>query len=408
MAPLLLAAAATAAGAQELQISGGGDGHGVGMSQWGAYGYAEHGATDEQILAHYYTGTTLTTVPSTSVVSVLLRGNVASARVRGEDNVRDAAGHAHRLNPRTTYSFALDGAREVSLNGRALPAPIVLEPGPRPMRVLGAAQNGVSNGTYRGQIVLRAAVHGGMSVINRIRDDQYVMGVISGEEPSSWPAAALEAQAVAARTYGLTSTGPAGSGFNVYSNTQSQMYLGVHGETAATDAATTATAGQVVTYAGKPVITYFFSSSGGYTESIQNAFAGAQAEPWLVGVPDPYDTGPDHSWRYRMSFATAAAKLSGLVQGSFEGIEVLSRGVSPRVVTAEVLGSGGATPTTGSELAARFGLPSTWEDFSTVEPGGQVVPEPDKSGQSLLPPAPGAPTGPTGTSGPTGGTSAHR
>jgi len=165
--------------------------------------------------------------------------------------------------------------------------------------------------------------------------------------------------------------------------------MGVAAETAQTNAAVTATAGQIVLYAGQPATTYFFASSGGMTENIENSFLGSQPQPWLRGVPDPYDAGPPASWSVSMSFASAAARLKGVVQGSFRGIEVLTRGVSPRIVSAEVLGSRGASPIGGPELAARLGLDSTWMFFS-VKSGTHVRHEPDLSGRA---PAKRAPTG---------------
>jgi stage II sporulation protein D len=166
----------------------------------------------------------------------------------------------------------------------------------------------------------------------------------------------------------------------VYSDTRSQVYRGVAAETPQTDAAIAATAGQVVTYEGRPAITYFFASSGGMTENVENAFLGSQPEPWLRGVTDPYDAGAQSSWKISMSFAVADARLKGLVKGSFRGIEILKRGVSPRIVSAEVLGSAGATQVSGPELAGRLGLGSTWASFS-VKNGTVVRPEPDRSGQ---------------------------
>ena len=71
-----------------------------------------------------------------------------------------------------------------------------------------------------------------------------------------------------------------------------------------------------------------------------------------------------------MSFAAAASRLSGLVEGSFEGIEVLQRGSSPRIVSADVLGSKGRTLVSGPELAARLGLYSTWAYFSVKSSHG--------------------------------------
>ena len=312
--------AASAAAAATLVIQGAGDGHGVGMSQEGALGYAQHGYSYQAILAHYYTGTALGTAPAGTEVRVLMGGKV-----------------------------------------RAIPL------------------------------------------------ETYVRGVVGAEMPASWPLAALEAQAVASRTYALTDHA-GGARFDVYADTRSQLYLGTKAQTAQTDAAVTATAGQVVTYNGQPAITYYFASSGGETESVQNAFPGAAPEPWLVGVADPYDQGPEHSWTVSMSFSTAAARLRGLVRGSFRGVEVLRRGYSPRVVSAYVLGSAGRTEVSGPELASRLGLSSTWTYFSVRTAHG-TQPEPDLSHHAAPAPAgsePPAPAGATppaaGPAGPEGGT----
>ncbi len=311
-----LALGAAPALASTLLIEGAGDGHGVGMSQDGALGYAQHGWSAAEILAHYYTGTALGQAPASFVVKVL------------------------------------EGSRVVGV----------------PL-------------------------------------ERYVRGVVSAEMPSSWPLAALEAQAIASRTYALT-TDAGGARFDVYSDTRSQVYLGVAAETAATNAAVAGTAGQIVTYDGRPATTYYFASSGGMTENIENSFIGAEPEPWLKGVPDAYET-KSSDWRLSVSFAAAAARLSGLVRGSFRGIEVLERGVSPRIVAAEVLGSRGDTAVSGPELEARLGLDSAWAYFS-VKNGASVTPEPDLSGQAPF--APTTPEGPPAASvpaaGPQGGATA--
>lgn len=209
------------------------------------------------------------------------------------------------------------------------------------------------------------------NTVKRLPLETYVRGVVSAEVPSSWPMAALEAQAVASRTYALTAHA-GGNRFDVYSDTRSQMYLGKAAETPSTNAAVAATAGQIVTYAGKPAITYFYADSGGHTESVQYGFPGSTPEPWLVGVADPYDS--KQRWTIRMSLAAATQRLSGLVKGSLRGVEVTRRGSSPRIVSAYVLGSKGRTPVSGSELAGRFGLNSTWAYFSVQ--GAQVASPP--------------------------------
>ncbi|HEV3321441.1 MAG TPA: SpoIID/LytB domain-containing protein [Solirubrobacteraceae bacterium] len=288
LATALVGVTTTAEASPTLVIKGAGYGHGVGMSQEGALGYAQHGYSYQAILAHYYTGTALGSVSQQTKVTVMIGGKV----------------HAIPL-------------------------------------------------------------------------ETYVRGVVGAEMPASWPLAALEAQAVASRTYALTDHA-GGSRFDVYADTRSQVYLGAKAHTAQTNAAVAATAGEVVTYDGQPAITYFFASSGGMTESIQNAFLGAAPEPWLRGVPDPYDQGPQHSWTESMSFATAAARLRGLVKGTFRGIEVLRRGYSPRILSAYVLGSAGHTSVSGPELEERLGLDDTWAYFSVRTAHG-TQPEPDLS-----------------------------
>jgi SpoIID/LytB domain protein len=317
LAGLALLVAPAAAAAATLVIEGAGDGHGVGMSQDGALGYAQHGWTDAQILAHYYTGTTLGPAPAGSVIKVL------------------------------------EGSKVVTV----------------PL-------------------------------------ERYVRGVVAAEMPSSWPLAALEAQAIASRTYALTDDA-GGSRFDVYSDTRSQVYESPPtpaAETAASNAAVAATAGQIVLYQGKPAITYYFASSGGMTEDNENSFLGSTPEPWLRAVPDAYETSAS-SWKLSVGFATAAARLRGLVKGSFRGIEVLKRGASPRIVAAEVLGSRGNSPVSGPELEARLGLDSAWAYFS-VKSGTSVKREPDLSGQApFSPPAPESPppVAPAPSSTPQGG-----
>jgi len=376
-----LGAAATSP--SSLLISGAGDGHGVGMSQDGALGYAEHGYTYQAILAHYYTGTALGTASPTQTVRVLLASGVGGMTISGATKVNGRA-----LSPRVSYRAAASGGALLlrSRGHGGIRATQLLIAGRAPLHASGL-------GEYRGALEL-IDDGGAIDVINVVGVDAYTQGVVAKEASASWPAAALEAQAVASRTFALTSqerTGP--DGFNVYPDTRSQVYGGVAAETPTTNAAVAATRGQVVTYAGKPVTTYFFASSGGFTENIEDAFPGSPPEPWLRGVPDPFDAGPLHRWSRSFTFAQATAMLSGLIKGSFTGIEVLKRGYSPRIVAAEVLGSSGNTPVSGPDLAARLGLPATWAYFSVSE-DGRTHAEPD---ESSLPTPPTSPTTPSVT-----------
>ena len=232
-----------------------------------------------------------------------------------------------------------------------------------PLRLLGPALNGVTSGLYRGAIELRTE-GAGLSAINVLDLDSYVRGVVAGEMPSSWPLEALKSQAVAARTYALTTRKTDGL-FDQYPDTRSQMYRGVTGESVRSDAAVRATAGRIVTYNGVPAVTYYFSTSGGYTEDIEFSFVGALSKPWLVGVPDPYDgLSPYHRWTVRESAAALDRALGA--PGSFKRVKVLERGVSPRVVKARVIGSKGSATLSGPTIRTRLGLRDTWFTFVRV------------------------------------------
>jgi SpoIID/LytB domain protein len=355
----LAAAPATADAAGRFTVRGAGYGHGVGMSQYGAYGYANHGWTYDDILAHYYTGTALGRSGG-QTVRVLLQASVSRASFSG---ARSAG--RRRLSPGRTYYVRQDRGRVqvVTAGGKVLArtrGTMVVRPASGILSLGGI-------GSYRDNLEFRTSGIFGVQAVNAVGLESYVRGVVARESPASWPAEALKAQAVAARTYAIT-TSKAGNGFDQYPDTRSQVYGGVAAETATTDAAVRGTRGRVVTYRGEPVVTYFFSTSGGRTENVENSFSGASPAPWLKSVKDPYDgASPKHRWGpYRWTMDETAAKLSGYVKGRFKGIEVVQRGRSPRIVSADVVGSGGRTRVSGATLRAELGLYDTWAYFSSI------------------------------------------
>src|SRR3712207_1349674 len=243
---LLASASAPAAdAATRLVIRGGGFGHGVGMSQYGALGQAQKGRAYRDILGHYYTDTKLGRLDALPTVRVLIQANKRSVAFSGASQAGD-----RRLKPTSTYRATPFGADQVVLRsstGRKLktyPAPLrVIGPSGTPVTLAGAGQ-------YRGAFELRPAQFGGLNAINAVDLETYVRGVVSAESPASWPAEALKAQAVAARTYAITTNKP-GLGFDHYPDTRSQVYRGVAAERPTTDAAVAGTSGEVVTYADR-------------------------------------------------------------------------------------------------------------------------------------------------------------
>jgi stage II sporulation protein D len=349
-ATLAVSALPASASAAKWVIHGRGFGHGVGMSQYGAYGYAKHGRDYRSILKHYYRHTRIGTANDT--IRVLLASGVGSI---GFSNARKACGK--RLHANRGYQFADSGSkvllrsargRKVASCGRTGTAT-----GGHGIRVDG-------KGTYRGKLVAKAS--GGLLVVNKVGIDDYAQGVIANEMPSSWPKNALRAQAVATRSYGLAAGG--GHGFDVYDDTRSQVYGGKGSETGATNRAVRKTAKEVVRFHKDVITAFFFSTSGGRTESVQYAFDGSGAIPYLKSVKDPYDdASPYHRWKVRFSQGEMESRLGGLFRGRLKKVKVTKTGDSPRIVQARVVGSRGSSRVSGSTLQGRLGLMSTWARF---------------------------------------------
>jgi stage II sporulation protein D len=361
---LLLLVPASALGATRHVVRGAGYGHGVGMSQYGAYGFARQGSGYRAILAHYYRGTELGQA-DTRTIRVLLRANASALSFEGAS---DAGGRRLDLDRRYTVVLR-EGELELRSGDERLGrfvAPLTVSGPDGGLRLLGRALNGVEGGVYRGALELRPSDGGGLTAVNSVGLDAYLQGVVPGEVPSTWPEEALRAQAVAARSYALA-TDRGGALFDHYPDVRSQVYRGVTGERDTTNRAVADTAGEVLRYGGFIATTFFFSTSGGRTENVENVFRASGPKPYLVSVDDPFDgASPRHRWSLSFTQRQMQRKLRGLVKGRFRRVKVTRRGASPRIVDAQVMGSRGATPVPGTVLRARLGLPDTWAYFARV------------------------------------------
>ena len=356
-----LAVAAPTSTLAAWEVKGHGFGHGVGMSQYGAFGYAKHGSSYREILEHYYSGTRVTGGAGGGGGSGGVGANKAAGKVRvllgsgGQTVSFTGASRAcgKKLESRDRYELVLSGGGVALQSARGKVTRCGSE------AVASAGVSIIGFGRYRGSLVARAD-GGELLVINSLGVDAYTKGVIANEMPPSWPQQALRAQAVAARSFGLTTS--RGQAFDLYADTRSQVYEGRSSETPATSKAVTATAGEVVTYNGETANTSYFSTSGGQTEDARYGFA--SPVPYLKSVNDPYDgVSPVHNWTERFSDEEIESKLGGLFQGSLQRIEVVKTGVSPRIVRARVIGSAGSSTVSGSTLQAKLGLRSTWARF---------------------------------------------
>jgi stage II sporulation protein D len=355
-------AAAPAGAAVSWVVHGRGFGHGVGMSAYGAYGYALHGKSHEFILGHYFIGTTIGALSGPRVVRVLL--DISNGDV-GFSAATSACGEA--LDPARSYEAHRSGNAVVLRSSAGKP---LARCGPK-LRAAGKGRIDVAGiGTYRGALeaVPTESDAGSLNVVNALAVDQYVKGVIPNESPPSWPSEELEAQAIASRSFALTA-GVGGNGFDLYADTRSQVYRGLESEYSTSNAAANATRGQVVEYQGKIAETLFSACSGGHTESIQNVFGGT-AIPYLQGVPDPYDDAcPLHTWTLKFSGPEISAKLGGYLKGKLKQVVILKTGASPRIIEAKLVGTGGVSTVTGEQLEVALGGYDTWMSFQKVVAG---------------------------------------
>lgn len=342
---LLLAALAWPAAASPAPVylvKGRGWGHGIGMPQWGAYGFAQQGWTYRQILAHYYQGTSIGSAPVSSVRVLLASG-------RQTLTVGSAAPFQAGSHLLAAGSYAVtrtaDGRVQVQGMQQSLPSPVTFTATSAPLELGGAA--------YRGSLEVRA--NGALSAVNQVSIDDYVRGVVPREVPFSWLSEVLKAQAVAARSYALATPGHCGG--LLCPDVRDQVYGGVGAERPSTNDAVSATAGEVVLYNGAVAQTFFHSSSGGKTAASADEWGGSVA--YLQSVDDPYDViSPHHSWELEPMSARALGRK--LQTGTPRDISVVRNG-SDRVKSVTVTNRrGGQTTLSGATVRFRLDLRSTW------------------------------------------------
>lgn len=302
-----------------LAVTGHGYGHGHGMSQYGAQGAALRGASAATILSFYYPGTVASTLPSAPVrVDITANAGLAvNVSWRNGLAVRDAVTGVTSTLP-TAYPMWRIG---YSVNAgyllqylsasawhpyRSYPHPFGFT-GPSTIRLWPARAAtvdfaGVRSNAYRGEL---RQVWTGASLItlNSVAMDAYLLGVVPRESPAYFPAAALQAQTVAARSYAADKRATAaGRSYDVYDTTADQVYGGYAGyasagaapvvfEQSSTNAAVLVTANQVRSYGGFPILAQFSPSNGGFTA--------AGGLPYLVAKADPYErysSSPYQTW----------------------------------------------------------------------------------------------------------------
>ena len=371
---------------------GRGYGHGVGMSQYGARGRALDGQLAGEILTHYYPGTTQGSVPLTSQVRVrVLRDYRPSAtrplilyarrtawRFDGMSSVFPADARVDVrpiITPTATGSVVTWRVRVFGPTGELLRDAIT-----RSFRMRGVSSGSaievVSKAsvydTYRGVVrVLLSPTAPRANVVNELPLEWYLRGVVPAEMPATWPAEALKAQAIAARSYAARRLRPGISWFDIGDDASSQVYRGTRGERVASTAAVIATAGAVLRSGSAIANALFHSTAGGATEDNENVFNAPSGA--LVAGPVPYlrgsaDRRPDGSsydaaapyatWRTATYSRDQLSAWFGAdprtAVGTITALDLTHRGVSGRLISVTLIGSAGTKTVSGNLFRAVF------------------------------------------------------
>jgi len=377
------------------RFQGIGYGHGVGMSQIGARAKALAGESATAILQYYYSGTNIETATDTQILRINIGHLLTSAKVRSDSNgaqlqifsgdISDTQTSApiFTFPSKTTLNLSLSnnlisltatrGSKNTAISSGS--AFTLRWTGTRylegPNSIVSLTSGSTLNRYRHGQMVFKVIRDKNLGkrieIINSVRlADEYLWGV--SEVPSSWPAAALEAQAIASRTYALAKANKLRSACDchLYATISDQTFAGFSKESEPRfgelwKSAVNRTSGQIISYAGQPITAYFTSSSGGATETSEHAWG--TATPYTVSVPDTasVDTALNPrfaSWVREISQAIIA---QAFLLPDVVSLNVLEMNPAGTVALIEAISSNGNTAVLrGETFRSRSKLPSAW------------------------------------------------
>jgi stage II sporulation protein D len=366
---------------------GRGYGHGIGLSQYGARGRALAGQDMTTILAHYYPGTSVAAVDPAIPVRVLVLSGFSPTSKRpflvygragawsidgigalfpADASLRLTRTGRDPASGRYLWRAVVAAASGV-LADQLVSGPLRIRPS-EPTAHLQLWSKPTTYDRYEGDLVVHLSSRA--TVVNVVPLDTYLRGVVPAEMPSTWPLEALKAQTIAARSYAARRIRTTGS-WDLTDTTSSQVYRGLRGARATTDAAISATAGLVLMSGSSIAATLYHSTGGGATEANENVYTTATgrrtARPvaYLRGggdrAPDgtAYDSASPHA-----TWSTATYSLEELSAmfaadprtdtGLLLALDLRDRGSSGRLVSVTLIGTSGTRTVSGNVFRAVF------------------------------------------------------
>lgn len=224
---------------------------------------------------------------------------------------------------------------------------------------------------YRGNIEIRRLSGSDMTVINHLSMQEYLYGVVPREIGGNSPIEAVKAQAIVARTYAAKNYEKRLKlGFNVCPTVDDQAYGGYEWENKNSNRAVDDTYGEVVTYNGELIGGYYFSTSGGYTESSENVWS--SAVDYLKAVPDTYEPNVEGNTTWEVTLTAQEVKDSlrknNINVGDIVDLQVVKNTDAGRVLELKVIGTNGEETLTKSATRTYFGLKSQWYTINEDAP----------------------------------------
>ncbi len=378
---LVIPGTANAAGVPErFFINGSGFGHGVGLSQIGAKGLALEGKSSSDIINYFFPGTTINSNPDLGNIRVNIAHSATYVTItnpKGSISLNKSDGSPVALVPTgSTLKFAvvtkvisptISTAKQKSLVIPAAPGWNVTWDADS---VVTVNNGGTTTKLAYGQINLKD-VSNKIELTTTLRlNDQYIYGI--SEMSSSWPDAAMQSQAIASRTYGLSRMGSIRKecDCNIYNTKYDQNYVGYSKESEASygalwKAAVDATSGDVITYQNKPINVYFSSSSGGVTQKAADVWG--TDFPYLTNVPDPWSLdvvlNPQYAHWLRVIGQNDMAKAFGLSDVATLKVDARSASNSALTITA-TSSSGKSVQLPVGVFKTKLLIPSSWFDIT--------------------------------------------
>ena len=343
-------------------FTGSGYGHGVGMSQIGAKARALAGESATAILNYYYKDVSVVPVVDTQTIRVNIghQLKLVSLQTITQDSALTIYpgdfGNSQDVQP--SASYGLRQKITIRMQGNTLVAGSLTS---KVFTVRWSGPNAIVSMTslgksvkYRyGQIQVKVA-NGALEVTNSLSvHDEYLWGI--SEMTSAWPAAALEAQVIAARSYALSKLGTlkASCDCNVYSNISDQNFVGyakeiepkvgVFWKAAVSRTNIDSSTSLAIISNGRPIQAYYFSSSGGSTQTTQDAWG--EVSSYTQSVPDPASVDNKLNPRFAHWSASADQRLvaAAFLLPDIVSLEIVSRNSAGAVTYIKGTSSDGTT-----------------------------------------------------------------